>query len=165
MWQRDQLLRPRRCCRHWTIFALESLKLSITSAGAAKRDQDGNSLFKTTEGKSCIQSAFHTRRKRKTDPAGTENEQQPALPHGMGLSPSPPYLTGASPTSALGTSLTLGGKIAQNPHRHWVEACLFQQPPPPDIRFLLKAEINSAPHIHLYFSFHLALCTCTKAIK
>lgn len=84
-------------------------------------------LFSATEGKSCIQSAFHTRGKRKTDPAGTASEHQPALPHGMELSPSPPYLTGVSPTNALGTSLAPGGKIVQILHRSWVEAYLFQQ--------------------------------------
>lgn len=60
---------------------------------------------------------------------------------------------------------SLGKKKARKPQRSWVEAHLLQQPPPSCIRLLLKAEINSAPHAHPYFSFHLALCTCAKAIK
>lgn len=76
------------------MFALESLNSPSLLHGAAKRDQDGNSLLRATEGMSYILSTFHTGGKRKADPGGGASEHQAALPHGMGLSPSPPYLTG-----------------------------------------------------------------------
>lgn len=57
-----------------------------------------------------------------------------------------------------GERLLLGQKKALKAHRSWVGAHSWQQPSPLD-----KAERNAAPHLD--FSFHLALCTCTKAIK
>lgn len=115
------------------------------------RDQTGNSVLRTTEGNLCIQRVLHPRGKRKvvssSHPCHTEGDR----PHHL--------------LTWQGTSPVLGGKKTQKSQRSWVEACLLQQLPPSGIRLLLEAEINSAPHGHPYFSFHLDLCTCTKAIK
>jgi len=67
--------------------------------------------------------------------------------------------TGSLPGMDIhGERLLLGQKKALKAHRSWVGAHSWQQPSPLD-----KAERNAA--LHLDFSFHLALCTCTKAIK
>lgn len=142
----------------------------------AERGQAGNSLLRAAKGNLCFQKALYPRGKRKAEPpparpagsAGGQapSEHQPPPSRRRGPSPSPPCLAGASPAGAAGKGLVPGGKTkAQKPQKIWVEARLFPQPPPPCISLLVKPEINSTPHTHPYFSFRLALCTCTKAIK
>lgn len=66
--QRDKLLRPRRCCRHWTTFALEYPKLSITSAWSCRKGSGWKHSAPSHRGQFLHPKCFTYSRKEKSRP-------------------------------------------------------------------------------------------------